>query len=97
MNEQSQHPNGIQRFLVETPNGEKYVSYDPNTTLTIVHDFQDGQNLIFKGSEMKAIGNGQLPEELHELDVAVLATDEEIAASSPLKLWNEMRAKQIAQ
>lgn len=95
MTKAQEHPNGIQRFKVDTPQGEKYVSYDPNTTLTIVHDFEDGHNLIFKGSEIQAIGNDQLPENLHELDVAVLATDEEIAASSPLTLWNDMRAKQV--
>jgi len=90
------HNGRIKRYVVEGEDGvERYISYDTQTTLTIVHDYAPGRSLIFKGSEMNVIGQNNLDPKFEDLDIAVLVDNDELDASSPLKLWNEMRAKQV--
>ena len=86
----------IKRYIVEGDDGvERYITYDNETTLTIVHDYAPGRSLIFKGNEMDAVHTTEINESLKQLDIAVLVDNAELENSSPLQIWNEMRAKQV--
>lgn len=86
----------IKRYVVEGDDGvERYISYDTQTTLTIVHDYAPGRSLIFKGNEMNAVLSNDLDERLKDLNISVLVDNAELEQSSPLKLWNAMREAQV--
>lgn len=86
----------IRRYVVEGEDGvERYISYDTQTTLTIVHDYAPGRSLIFKGNEMNTVLDNDLDEKLNDLNISVLVDNAELAQSSPLKLWNAMREAQV--
>lgn len=85
----------IKRYVVEAQDGrDLFISYDPQTTLTVIHDYAPGRNLIFKGNELDASHTLEIPARFDNLNLAILVENTELSMSSPLELWNKMRAKQ---
>lgn len=86
----------LKRYVVEGADGrDLFITYDTQTTLTIVHDYAPGRSLIFKGSELNAIHTMDIQDDLLDLNIAMLVDNAELEASSPLQIWNAMRAEQV--
>ena len=96
MNTTEQQNTRIKDYTVKGDDGEdRRASYDPQTTLTVVHDYMPGRSLVFKASEMNAVHTTEIKQELLDLNVAILVDNQELASSSPLKIWNDMRQQQV--
>ncbi len=85
----------IRHYVVENEGIVTRISYDPETTLTVVHNYTSGRSLIFKGNEIKAVQENNFDPRLVDLNVAVLVDNSELEKSSPLVLWNKMRQEQV--
>lgn len=85
----------IRHYVVENKGVVTRISYDPETTLTVIHNYASGRSLIFKGNEMKAVQENNFDPRLIDLNVAVLVDNSELETSSPLVLWTKMRQEQV--